>query len=109
MNERDLEKLSKAEFIKMIEKLQKKAKKPKIVIVDDDYGQVPPPRTYKLVPAPRTNETIEKPVPKLTNGAKQMAKKAYEDLIVLPPPTQQPMAGRKPIRRQPQRPPPPQR
>ena len=41
MNERDLEKLSKAELIKMVEKLQNKARKPKIVIVDDDNGQVP--------------------------------------------------------------------
>ena len=41
MNERDLENLSKAELIKMVEKLQKKAKRPKIVIVDDDYRQVP--------------------------------------------------------------------
>ena len=79
MNERDLEKLSMAELIKMVEKLQKKAKKPKIVIVDDDYGQVLPPRTYKPVPAPRTNETIKKPVPKPHNGAKQMVK-AYERL-----------------------------
>ena len=37
MNERDLEKLSKAELIKMVKKLQKEAKKPKIVMVDDDY------------------------------------------------------------------------
>ena len=46
MNERDLEKLSKAERIKMVTKLQKKAKKPKIVIVDDDYRPVMPPGTY---------------------------------------------------------------
>ena len=42
MNERDHEKLIKAELIKMVDKLQKKARKPKIVvIVDDDYRQVP--------------------------------------------------------------------
>ena len=40
VNESDLEKLSKAELIKMVEKLQK----PKIVIVDDDNGQVPQPQ-----------------------------------------------------------------
>ena len=60
MKEGDLEKLSKAELIKMIEKLQKK---PKIVIVDGDHRQVPPPRTYKPVPAPSANETIKKPAP----------------------------------------------
>ena len=38
MNERDLEKLSKAELIKMVGKLQKKTRKPKIAIVDDDKG-----------------------------------------------------------------------
>ena len=37
MKERDLEKLSKTELIKMVEKLQKKARKPKTAIVDDDY------------------------------------------------------------------------
>ena len=36
MNKKDLEKLSKAELIKMVEKLQNKARKPKIAIVDDD-------------------------------------------------------------------------
>ena len=93
----------------MVEKLQKKAnntKKPKIVTVDDDYGQVPPPRTYKPISAPRTNETIKKPVPKPHNGAKQMIE-ANEDLIVLPPPTHQLMGKRKHLRRPPQRPPPP--
>ena len=43
VNERDLEKLSEAELTKMIEKLQNKAKKPKIAIVDYDNGHVPPP------------------------------------------------------------------
>ena len=40
MNERDLEKLSKAEHIKMVEKLQNKARKPKITIVEDNNGKV---------------------------------------------------------------------
>ena len=62
MNERDLEKLSKAKLIKMVEKLQNKARKPtekpsnlveklqnkarkpKIAIIDDDNGQVPQPQ-----------------------------------------------------------------
>ena len=43
MNERDLEKLSKVDLIKMVQKLQKKARKPKITIVDNDYKQVPQP------------------------------------------------------------------
>ena len=64
VNERDLEKLSKAELIKMVEKLQNQARKPKTAIVDDDYRQVPPPTTYKPIPAPRTNETIKKIVPR---------------------------------------------
>ena len=55
MNKRDLEKLSKAELIKMVKKLQKKAKKPKIVMVDDDYRPVLPPGTYK--PIPENQET----------------------------------------------------
>ena len=58
MNKRDLKKLSKAELIKMVKKLQKKPKKLKIVIVDDDYRPVLPPRTYKPIPAPSANETI---------------------------------------------------
>ena len=41
MNERNLERLSKAELVKMVEKLQNKARKPKIAIVDDGNGQVP--------------------------------------------------------------------
>ena len=57
MNERDLEKLSKAELIKMVEKLQKKARKSKIAIVNDDYRQVPQPqRTPKHV-QPRDPKT----------------------------------------------------
>ena len=66
-------------------RVQKKARKPKIVIVDDDYRQVPPPGTYKPIPAPRTNKTKEKHEPKPHNDAKQMVK-AYEDLILPPPP-----------------------
>ena len=61
MNERDLEsldleKLSKAELMKIVEKLQKKAKKPKIVIVDDDYGQVPQPIALPRKP-PKAHST----------------------------------------------------
>ena len=41
MNERDLEKLNKVDLSKMVQKLQKKARKPKIAIVDNDYKQVP--------------------------------------------------------------------
>ena len=40
MNKRDLEKLSKVDLIKMVQKLQKKTRKPKITIVDNDYKQV---------------------------------------------------------------------
>ena len=43
MNERDLEKLSNVVLIKMVQKLQKKARKPKISIVDNDYKQVSQP------------------------------------------------------------------
>ena len=94
MNERDLEKLNKVELMKMVEKLQKKAKKPKIVTVDDDYRQVTPPGIYKPSPAPSANETIKKPIPKPSKGAKQMVNE-YEDLIVPPPP--QLRDGYKPI------------
>ena len=83
LNERDLEKLSEEELIKMVEKLQKKAKKPKIVIVFYDHRQVRPPRTYKLIPAPRNK--IKKPVPKPCKNAKQMVNE-YEDLILQTPP-----------------------
>ena len=83
MNERDLEKLSKEELIKIVEKLQKKARKPKIVIVDDDYRQVQPSGTYKPIPAPRTK--IKKPLPKPRKNAKQMVNE-YEDLFLPPPP-----------------------
>ena len=54
MNERDLDKLSKAELIKMVEKLQNK---PNITIVDDDNWQVPEPqKTPKHIP-PRDPKT----------------------------------------------------
>ena len=88
-------------IIKIVEKLQKKAKKPKIVIVDDDYRQVPPPRTYKLIPPPGTKETIKKTLPKPCKSTQKMVNK-YEDLILPPPP--QLRDGYKRIRR----PPPPQ-
>ena len=55
MNMNDLEKLSKAELIKMVEKLQNKARKPKIAIVDDDKGTVPQ-KTLKHIP-PRDPKT----------------------------------------------------
>ena len=85
LNKRDPEKLSKAELIKMVKKLQKKAKKPKIVIVDDDYRPVPPPRTYKPISASSANETIKKPIPKPSKSVKQMVNE-YEHLILPPPP-----------------------
>ena len=52
MKKRDLEKLSKAEFIKMVEKLRNKAKKSKIAIVDvprrnHDNAQVSQPKPRK--------------------------------------------------------------
>ena len=43
MNERNLEKLSKAELLKMVEKLRNKARKPKNAIVDGNNRQVPRP------------------------------------------------------------------
>ena len=62
MNERNREKLSKAELIKMVEKLQKKARKPKIVIVDHDNRQVPQPqKTPKHIPPrdPKTGRIVK--------------------------------------------------
>ena len=53
MNERDLEKLSKAELIKMVEKLQKKARKPKIAMVDDDHKQASLPIAQPQKPTKR--------------------------------------------------------
>ena len=44
-SERNLEKLSKAELINLVEKLQNKVSKPKIAIVDNDNGQVPQPKS----------------------------------------------------------------
>ena len=49
MNERDLEKLSKAELIRMVQKLQKKAKKPKIVIADDKFRHLEPTNQFQLL------------------------------------------------------------
>ena len=57
MNERDLEKLSKAELINLVEKLQNKARKPKIAIVDDGNGQVPQPQKPKRRIPPRYPKT----------------------------------------------------
>ena len=53
MNERDLEKLSNAELISLVEKLQNKARKPKVARVDDDNGQVPPTITQPQKPTRR--------------------------------------------------------
>ena len=58
MKERDLEKLSKAELINLVEKLQNKARKSKIAIVDDDNGQVPQPQKPT-----RRNPQIKPPKP----------------------------------------------
>ena len=63
-NERDLEKLSETELIKMVEKLQNKARKPKIAIVNDDNGQVPQPqKTPKHIPPgdPKTGRFVKNP------------------------------------------------
>ena len=50
MNERNLERLSKEELIKMVEKLQNKARKLKIAVVDDVNRQVPqPPRPTRRI------------------------------------------------------------
>ena len=48
MNERNLKRLSEAELINMVEKLQNKARKPKIAIVDDGNGQVLQPALPRL-------------------------------------------------------------
>ena len=61
MNQRDLEKLSQAELVKMVEKMQKKAKKPKTVMEDDDHKQTSSPiaqpqKTPKHIP-PRDAKT----------------------------------------------------
>ena len=61
MNQRDLEKLSQAELVKMVEKMQKKAKKPKTVMEDDDHKQTSSPiaqsqKTPKHIP-PRDPKT----------------------------------------------------
>ena len=55
MNEIDLDKLSKAELIKMVEKLQNKARKPKIV--DDDNGEVLKPQEPTRYIQPRDPKT----------------------------------------------------
>ena len=62
MNERNLERLSKAELIKMVEKLQNEARKPKIAIVDDGNGQVPHPQkpTRRIPPRdPKTGRLVK--------------------------------------------------
>ena len=49
--------------------------------------KLPPPPQFRdgCKPAPRTNETIKKPVPKQRKIVKQMVNE-YEDLILPPPP-----------------------
>ena len=98
MNERDLEKLSKTELIKMVEKLQKKAKKPKIVIVDDDNGQVPQPRkTAKHIPPrdPKTGRFVKihpdrpKPtLPRLRDAKGRFVSRRLSEPVVQQPPIQ---------------------
>ena len=107
MDEKDLEKLSKSELIKMLLKLQTK-QRPKIIIVND-YKQVPKPHKsvknivknyedniipppiqfrddYKPVPLPRTKKQVptEKPIPAPRKSVKEMVQK-LEDNIILPP------------------------
>ena len=57
MNERHLEELNKAELISLVEKLQNKARKPKIAIVDDGNGQVPQPQKPTRHIPPRDPKT----------------------------------------------------
>ena len=57
MNERDLKKLSKVELINLVEKLQNKARNPKIAIVDDGNGQVLQPQQPTRHIPPRGPET----------------------------------------------------
>ena len=56
-SERNLEKLSKAKLINLVEKLQNKTRKPKIAIVDDDNGQVPQPQKLIRHVPPRDPKT----------------------------------------------------
>ena len=62
-SERNLEKLSKAELINLVEKQQNKARKPKIAIVDNGDRQVPPrdpkpPKPNRPPPPPPMKEHI---------------------------------------------------
>ena len=80
MNERYLEKLkklSKGKLARMVLRLQNEAK-----------------TANRPLPAPRTNETIKKPVPKARKSVKQMVNE-YEDLIL--PPFAQFRDGYKPV------------
>ena len=52
-SERNLEKLSKAELINLVEKLQNKARKSKIAIVEDNNGKVPQPQKPRRSIPPR--------------------------------------------------------
>ena len=102
MNERDLEKIIKTELIKMVEKLQKKAKKLKIIIVDDDNGQVPQPQTTpKHIPPrdPKTGRFVKihpdrpKPpkqpaLPRLRDAKERFVSRRQSEPVVQQPPIQ---------------------
>ena len=129
MNKRDLKKLSKAELIKMVEKLQKEARKLKIAIVDDDNGQIPQPqKTHKHISprGPKAGRLVEihpdrpKPpkqpaLPRLRDAKGRFVSRRQPEPVVQQPPiqirenqkTQKHIGELKPIRRPPQRPPPP--
>ena len=69
MNKQDLKKLSKAELIRLILKLENR--KPEIIVVDDSK---PSPKLRRPIPTPR-------------KIVKQMVK-TYEDNIIQPPKTE---------------------
>ena len=73
MNKRNLERLSKAELIKMVEKLQNKTRKPKIARVDDDNGQVPQKPTRRIQPRDKKTERFIKIHPDRPKRPKQPA------------------------------------
>ena len=97
MNERDLEKLSKVEFIKLVQKLQKKAKKPKIGIVDNDHRQASSP----IAQPQKSPRRIPPRDPKTGQVNLITPVQLQKD-----PKMQQPIGELKPVRRPPQRPPP---
>ena len=123
MNERNLEKLSKAELIKMVEKLQNKARKPKIVIADNDNGQVPQPQkpTRSIPPRdPKAGRFVEihpdgpKPpkqpsLPRLRDSKGRFISRRQSEPVVQQPPIQiqENQKAQEPIGNQRQPPPPP--